>query len=92
MPFVRVDLIKGKSADSRKTLGEIIYKAMTDVINVPENDKFQIITEHAPDEMNVTDSYLARLGIVREADAWAGRAPSPRWGEGWRGFRTLDRR
>ena len=25
---------------------------------MPENDKFQIITEHAPDEMNVTDSYL----------------------------------
>jgi 4-oxalocrotonate tautomerase len=58
MPFVRIDLIKGRSAEYRKTLGEIIYKAMTNVINVPENDKFQVITEHAPDELNVADSYL----------------------------------
>jgi 4-oxalocrotonate tautomerase len=58
MPFVRIDLIKGRSAEYRKTLGEIIYKAMTKVINVPENDKFQVITEHAPDELNVADSYL----------------------------------
>src|SRR5216684_8189287 len=58
MPFVRVDLAKGKSADYRKTIGEIIYKAMTEVINVPKDDKFQVITEHAPEEINVADSYL----------------------------------
>jgi 4-oxalocrotonate tautomerase len=58
MPFVRIDLIKGKSAEYRKALGEIVYKAMTDVINVPQNDKFQVITEHAPDALNVTASYL----------------------------------
>src|SRR6202008_5012680 len=58
MPFVRVDLIKGKSAEYRKTLGEIIYKAMRETINVPENDKFQVITEHGADELNVADSYL----------------------------------
>jgi 4-oxalocrotonate tautomerase len=58
MPFVRIDLIRGKSAAYRKTLGDIIYKAMTDVINVPENDKFQVITEHAPEELNIAESYL----------------------------------
>jgi 4-oxalocrotonate tautomerase len=58
MPFVRIDLIKGKPADYRKALGEIVYKAMTDVINVPQNDKFQVITEHAADELNVADNYL----------------------------------
>jgi len=58
MPFVRIDLIKGKPADYRKALGEIVYKAMTDVINVPQNDKFQVITEHAADGLNVADNYL----------------------------------
>jgi len=58
MPLVRIDLIRGKSAQYRKTLGDIIYKAMIDVINVPENDKFQIITEHAPEELNLAESYL----------------------------------
>ena len=58
MPLVRIDIVRGKPAAFRKTLGEIVYKAMTDVINVPANDKFQIITEHAAEEINVADSYL----------------------------------
>jgi 4-oxalocrotonate tautomerase len=58
MPLVRIDLVTGKSVEFRKTLGEIIYQAMRDTINVPANDKFQIITEHAADEINVADNYL----------------------------------
>jgi len=58
MPLVRIDLMRGKSADYRKTLGEIVYQAMRDVINVPQDDKFQIITEHAPEELNFAASYL----------------------------------
>jgi 4-oxalocrotonate tautomerase len=58
MPLARIDLVRGKPSAFRKRLGEIVYKAMTDVINVPANDKFQIITEHAAEEINVADSYL----------------------------------
>ena len=58
MPFVRIDLAKGKPAEHRKAIGEIIYKAMTEIINVPADDKFQVITEHAADELNFPKSYL----------------------------------
>lgn len=58
MPLVRIDLAKGKSAQYRKTLGDALYRAMTEVINVPKDDKFQIITEHAPEELNIAPSYL----------------------------------
>jgi 4-oxalocrotonate tautomerase len=58
MPLVRIDLIRGKSTHYRKALGEIVYKAMVDVINVPTDDKFQVITEHAPEELNFAESYL----------------------------------
>ena len=58
MPLVRIDLIRGKSAAFRRQVGEIVYKAMREVINVPADDKFQIITEHSPDEINVAESYL----------------------------------
>ena len=58
MPLVRIDLIRGKSAAYRKTIGEIIYNAMVDLINVPKDDKFQIITEHAPEDLNFAESYL----------------------------------
>jgi len=58
MPFVRIDLKRGKSADYRKTLGEIVYKAMIELINVPQDDKFQVITEHDRDDLNYAENYL----------------------------------
>ena len=58
MPLVRIDLIRGKSAEYRKTVGEIVYNAMRGLINVPKDDKFQIITEHAPEDLNFAESYL----------------------------------
>jgi 4-oxalocrotonate tautomerase len=58
MPLVRIDLMRGKSAQYRKTLGEIVYDAMLDIINVPKDDKFQIITEHNPEDLNFADTYL----------------------------------
>ena len=58
MPFVRIDLAKGKPADTRRGIGEIVYKAMIELINVPVDDKFQVITEHAPEELNYPRSYL----------------------------------
>ena len=42
----------------RKALGEIVYQAMTDLFDVQEGDKFQVITEHAPEELNVSEGYL----------------------------------
>jgi 4-oxalocrotonate tautomerase len=58
MPLVRIDLVAGKSIEFRKTLGEIVYQAMRETIDVPANDKFQVITEHAEGEINVADNYL----------------------------------
>ena len=58
MPLVRIDLLRGKPAPYRKALGAIVYTAMRDTIDVPENDKFVIVTEHAADELNVSADYL----------------------------------
>jgi phenylpyruvate tautomerase PptA (4-oxalocrotonate tautomerase family) len=58
MPFVRIDLMQGKSVQYRRTIGEIVYNAMREVINVPKDDKFQIITEHPAEEFNIAESYL----------------------------------
>jgi 4-oxalocrotonate tautomerase len=50
--------MRGKPPEYRKALGEIVYQAMIDVINVPKDDKFKVITEHAPEELNFSASYL----------------------------------
>ena len=41
--------LQGKPANYGKTIGEVVYQAMIDVMKVPKNDRFQVITEHAVD-------------------------------------------
>jgi 4-oxalocrotonate tautomerase len=65
MPLVRIDLAAGKPPEYRRTIGEVIYEAMLATINVPQDDRFQIITEHALTDFVVDPSYL---GIHRSPD------------------------
>jgi phenylpyruvate tautomerase PptA (4-oxalocrotonate tautomerase family) len=65
MPLVRIDLAHGKPANYRRAIGDIVYDAMRQTINVPEGDRFQVITEHAPENLVVDPNYL---GITRTAD------------------------
>ena len=65
MPLVRIDLPQGKSADYRKAVGEVVYDAMIKTINVPKDDRFQVITEHPAEGLVFDPTYL---GIKRTAD------------------------
>jgi 4-oxalocrotonate tautomerase len=58
MPLVRISLIKGKPDGFGKKIGEVVYQAMADTINVPAKDNFQIITEHDRDTLIYDPSYL----------------------------------
>ena len=51
MPLVRINIAKSASAEAVRTIGNVVYDAMTSVANVPANDKFQIVTRHAEDEL-----------------------------------------
>ena len=57
MPLVRIDLIKGRSEAQRKAIGEAVYEAMRS-IGVPEDDRFEIIAEHDPDNFIFPRAYL----------------------------------
>lgn len=58
MPLVRIDLVKGKSPDYRRVIGEVVYEAMLQTINVPKNDRFQVISEHAAEDFVYDPNYL----------------------------------
>ena len=58
MPFVRIDLSKKHSEDFAQQVGDIVYGAMTAHINVPMDDKFQVITKHDSSELVMPKSYL----------------------------------
>ena len=59
MPLVRINLSKNDSAETARAIGDAVYEAMIGVANVPANDRFQIITRHAADELVYpTEGYL----------------------------------
>jgi 4-oxalocrotonate tautomerase len=47
MPLARIDMIEGKPAEYRQTVGEVVYRAMVEVLKAPEGDRFQVIAQHA---------------------------------------------
>jgi 4-oxalocrotonate tautomerase len=66
VPLVRIDLPRGKPAEYRSTVADVVYTAMTTVFNVPEDDRFMVIAEHDPDGLVIDPGYL---GISRGPDA-----------------------
>jgi phenylpyruvate tautomerase PptA (4-oxalocrotonate tautomerase family) len=65
MPLVRISLRQGKTAGYRDKIGDGVHRAMVEAINVPAEDRFQVITEHPSDGLIYDPSYL---GIQRTDD------------------------
>ena len=65
MPLARVSLRRGKPATYRKAILEGIYQALRDTFDVPEGDRFMILTEHDEDDFIYDADYL---GIRRSDD------------------------
>jgi 4-oxalocrotonate tautomerase len=62
MPLVRIALRKGKSPEYRHAISDAIHRAMVETIKIPEQDRFQIVTEHDDGTLVYDPSYL---GISR---------------------------
>jgi phenylpyruvate tautomerase PptA (4-oxalocrotonate tautomerase family) len=65
MPLVRIDLRQGTTPEYRSKIGDMVYRAMRETINVPEHDHFQVIADHPADALIYDPSYL---GIHRTDD------------------------
>ena len=65
MPLVRIDLARGKTEHYRRSVGEIVYEAMIATLNVPADDRFQIIAEHSESDFIIDRTYL---GVERTDD------------------------
>ena len=65
MPLARIDLIQGKSPEYRATIGQVVYEAMVATLNVPKDDRFQVIAEHPAAGLVYDPDYV---GIHRTDD------------------------
>ena len=62
MPLVRISLREGKSEEYRKAIADGVHRALVEGLEIPAQDRFQIITEHAPGGLIYDANYL---GIQR---------------------------
>ena len=65
MPLTRISLRRGKPAAYRKAILDGVYLAMRETFNVPEDDRFMVISEHDAENFSYGADYL---GIRRSGD------------------------
>ena len=65
MPLVRIELRQGKSADYKRAIADGVYEAMRETIQIPDGDRFEIVSEHAASDFLYDRHYL---GIERSDD------------------------
>lgn len=58
MPLVRISLREGTSAEYRKAIAEGVHRAMMEVLAIPPDDRFQVISEHPPEGLISDSEYL----------------------------------
>ena len=66
MPLVRISHAPGKPSVQVATMSDGVHQALVSTFNVPEDDRFQIVTEHAPGTQLVASPEF--LGIQHTSD------------------------
>jgi len=66
MPLARIDISKDAPPERIKIVSEAVYRAMTELANVPPNDKFQVVTRHAADEIVYPEEGYLGLKYTRD--------------------------
>ncbi|MFH6782760.1 MULTISPECIES: tautomerase family protein [Methylobacterium] len=65
MPLTRISLIKGKSPEHIRAISDGVHRGLIDAYGVPADDRFQLIHQHARDELVYDAAYL---GLRRTDD------------------------
>ena len=65
MPLVRISLIKGKSSEHIRAISDGVHRGLMEAYGAPADDRFQLIHQHAWDELIYDPDYL---GLHRTDD------------------------
>jgi phenylpyruvate tautomerase PptA (4-oxalocrotonate tautomerase family) len=58
MPLVRIDVLRGQGEARLQAISLAIHRALVETMNVPERDRFHVLTEHEPGRLVFDRSYL----------------------------------
>ncbi|SAL84927.1 4-oxalocrotonate tautomerase [Caballeronia arvi] len=62
MPLVKFDILKGRTEAQTRAMLDGTHRAVVNAFQVPERDRYQVVTEHDPVHLIVEDT---GLGIER---------------------------
>ena len=70
MPLVEIDLLEGRSEAELAAISDAVHEAMVAVLDVPQRDRFQIITEreNGREDWSFGRGQASYLELTR--DAW----------------------
>ena len=57
MPIVRLSLLKGRTDENLAAISDAIHNALVSDFNMPDEDRFQVITQHNPGELSFNRTY-----------------------------------
>jgi phenylpyruvate tautomerase PptA (4-oxalocrotonate tautomerase family) len=66
MPIVRIDAPESLAANRLRGVADAVHATLVATMDVPESDRFQIISRHAPDGLLIDAVYP---GVARTGDA-----------------------
>ncbi len=66
MPLVRISFNDETTREHRRAIADGVYEAMRETLDIPEGDRFQILTGHAREDFIMDPDFL---GIERTRDA-----------------------
>jgi 4-oxalocrotonate tautomerase len=67
MPLVRISVHDHVPANTRRLLADCVYDAMRSTLNIPENDRFVVVTAHPEGELFIDPGFMGverGLGFV----------------------------
>jgi phenylpyruvate tautomerase PptA (4-oxalocrotonate tautomerase family) len=65
MPLIRIDVVRGRDPSQLRALADTVHEVLMETFTTPLRDRFQVITQHDPDEMILLDT---GLGFERSAN------------------------
>ena len=73
MPLVRIEILKGRSAEEKKLLLQSVHDALVEAFGIPADDRTQRLIEHEPENFEIEPGHSDRYTLV-EITAFAGRS------------------
>jgi phenylpyruvate tautomerase PptA (4-oxalocrotonate tautomerase family) len=73
MPLVRIEILKGRSADEKQRLLDAVHAALVEAFGIPDDDRTQRIVEHQEQSFEIPPGAGERYTLI-EITAFPGRS------------------